>query len=56
MDSRRKNTTDADMVAKLFIIPELKKNKFDKITSLDGKGTFNAPWWPSASKGLKDSE
>jgi len=26
------------------------------MTSLDDKGAFNAAWWPSALKGLKDAE
>jgi hypothetical protein len=51
----QKSTTDAAMEAKKFIEPELEKRKGVIMTSLYVKGTFDAAWWPSILKGLKDS-
>jgi len=43
------------MEAKKYIEPELEKRKVVIMTSLDGSGAFDAAWWPSILKGLKDS-
>jgi hypothetical protein len=51
----QKSTTDTTMEAKKFIEPELVKRKVVTMTSLDVKGAFEAAWWPSILKGLKDS-
>jgi hypothetical protein len=51
----QKSTTDAAMGAKKFIETELVKRKVVIMTSLDVKGAFDAVWWPSILKGLKDS-
>jgi hypothetical protein len=51
----QKSTTDAAMEAKKFIGPKLVKGKVVIMTSLDVKGAFDAAWWPSILKGLKDS-
>jgi hypothetical protein len=49
----QKSTTDAAMEAKKKT--ELVKRKVVIMTSLDVKGTFDAVWWPSILKGLKNS-
>jgi hypothetical protein len=49
------STTEAAMEAKKFIEPELEKRKVAIMTSLDATGSFDAAWWPSILKGLKDS-
>ena len=41
---------------KKFIEPELENRKVVIMASLDVKGPFDAVWWPSIVKGLKDSE
>jgi hypothetical protein len=51
----QKNTTDAAMEAKNYIEPELEKIEVVIMTSLDVSGSFDAAWWPSILKGLKDS-
>jgi len=53
---RRKTVQDAAMEAKKFIEPELQKRKVVIMTALDVKGAFNAAWWPSNLKSLKDAE
>jgi hypothetical protein len=52
----QKSTTDAAMEAKKFIEQELETREVVIMTSLDVKGSFDAAWWPSILKGLKDSE
>jgi hypothetical protein len=51
-----KSTTNAAMEAKKFIESELRNRKVVPVTSQDFKGTFDAAWWSSILKGLKDSE
>jgi len=51
----QKSTTDAAMETKNFIEPALLKKEVVIMTSLDIKGAFDAAWWPSIIKGLKDS-
>ena len=51
----QKSTTDAVMEAKKFTEPELETRKIVIMTSLDVTGAFDAVWWPSILKGLKDS-
>jgi hypothetical protein len=51
----QKSTTDAAMETKKFIEPELEKRKVVIMTSLYFLGAFDAAWWPSILKGLKDS-
>ena len=41
---------------KKFIEPKLEKRKVVIMTALDVKGAFNAAWWPSVLKALKDAE
>jgi hypothetical protein len=43
------------MEAKKLIEPELDNREVIIMTSLDSKGAFDAAWWPSILKGLKDS-
>jgi len=52
----QKSKTDAGMEAKKFIEPELEKRKDFIMTTLGFKGAFNAAWWPSVLKGLKDAQ
>jgi len=52
----QKSTADAAMEAKKLIEPELENRKVVIMASLDVKGAFDAAWWPSILKGLKDSE
>jgi len=52
----QKSTTYTAMEAKKFIEPELENRKLVIMASLHVKGAFNAEWWPSILKGLKDSE
>jgi hypothetical protein len=51
----QKCTTDAVMEAKIYIEHELENRKIVIMTSLDVTGAFDAAWWPSILKGLKDS-
>ena len=51
----QKSTTDAVMEAKKYIEHELATRKIVIMTSLDVTGAFDAAWWPSILKGLKDS-
>jgi hypothetical protein len=51
----QKSTTDAAVEAKKLIELELVKRKVVIMTSVDVKGAFDAAWWPSILKGLKDS-
>jgi hypothetical protein len=48
----QKSTTDAAMVVKEFLEPELVKGKVAIMVSLDVKGAFNSVWWPAILKGL----
>ena len=43
------------METKNFIEPALLKKEVVIMTSLYVKGAFDAAWWPSIIKGLKDS-
>jgi len=52
----QKSTTDAAMEAKKFIELELENRKVVIMASLGVKGAFDAVWWPSILKRLKDSE
>ena len=52
----QKSTTDAAMVVKEFLEPELVKGKVAIMVSLDVQGAFNAAWWPAILKGLRDAE
>jgi len=52
----QQSTTDAAMEAKIIIEPKLAKRKIDILTVLFVKGAFNAAWWPSILKSLKDAE
>ena len=47
-------TIDAVMVVKQFIESEIKKKNCVVVTSLDVKGAFDAAWWPSILKSLRD--
>ena len=51
----QKSTTDAAMEAEKFIEPELENRKVVIMASLEVKEAFDAAWWPSILKGLKDS-
>jgi hypothetical protein len=46
---------DAVMEAKKYTERELETRKIVIMTSLDVTGAFDAAWWPSILKGLKDS-
>jgi hypothetical protein len=52
--SPQKSTTDAAMAVKNFIDEALKKGKIVALVSLDVKGAFDAAWWPSILRALKD--
>src|SRR5215467_12179331 len=52
--SPQKSTTDAAMAVKGFIDEALTKGKIVALVSLDVKGAFDAAWWPSILKILKD--
>ena len=52
--SPQKSTTDAAMAVKGFIDEALTKGKIVALVSLDVKGAFDAAWWPSILKTLKD--
>jgi hypothetical protein len=50
----QKSTTDAAMAIKVFIDEALTKGHIVALVSLDVKGAFDAAWWPSILKTLKD--
>jgi len=50
----QKNITDAVMAAKDFIDEAITKGQIVALVSLDVKGAFDAAWYPSAIKALKD--
>jgi hypothetical protein len=52
----QKSTIDAAMAVKQFIEPEFEKGKVVIMASLDGKGVFDAAWWPAILKGLRDAQ
>jgi len=49
-----KSTTDPAMAVNDFIDEALTKRHIVVLVSLDVKGTFDAAWWPSILKTLKD--
>jgi hypothetical protein len=49
----KKCTTDAAIMVKEFI-EGLRKGLITILVSLDGKGAFDAAWWPSILMALKD--
>jgi hypothetical protein len=51
----KKSTTDAAMTVKI-IEPQLEKGKVLIMASLDVKGAFDADWWPTILKGLRDAK
>ena len=52
----RKSTIDAVMVVRQFIDNEIKRKNCVVVTSLDVKGAFDAAWWTSILKSLRDFE
>ena len=52
----QKSTTDAAMIVKQFIEPELERRTVVIMTSLDVKGAFDAAWWPAILRGLREAE
>jgi hypothetical protein len=50
----QKSTTDAAMAVKNFIDKALTKGHIVALVSHDVKGAFDAAWWPSILKALKD--
>ena len=51
----QKSTTEAAMMVKQFIGPELER-RVVIMTSLDVKGAFNAAWWLAILRGLREAE
>ena len=52
----QRGTVDAAMVAKNFIEESLRLKQCTVVVGLDVKGAFDAAWWPSILKQLKESE
>ena len=52
----QRGTEDAAMVAKNFIEESLRLKQCTVVVSLDVKGAFDAAWWPSILKQLKEFE
>jgi hypothetical protein len=52
--STQKSTTDAAMAVKDFIDEALTRRQIVALVSLDVKRAFDAAWWPSILKALKD--
>jgi hypothetical protein len=52
--SPQKSTTYAAMAVKDFIDEALTRGQIVALVSLDVKGAFDAAWWPSILKTLKD--
>ena len=50
----QKSTTDAAVAAKYFTEEALTKGQIVALVSLDIKGAFNAAWWLSILKALRD--
>ena len=50
----QRGTVDAAMEVKNFIEESLKLKQCTVIVSLDVKGAFNAAWWPSILKQLRE--
>jgi hypothetical protein len=50
----QRGTTDAAMEVKKFIEESLRLKQCTVIVSLDVKGAFDAAWWPSILKQLKE--
>jgi hypothetical protein len=44
------------MAAKQYIEPELERGRVVILVSLDVKGAFNAAWWPTILKGLREAK
>ena len=55
-DLRQKEYNRCSHRGKKIIGPELEKRRVVIMTSPDVKGAFNAAWWPSILKSLKDAE
>ena len=49
-----KSTIDATMVVKEYVQRSLNENQFLVLVSLDVQGAFDAAWWPSIMKALRD--
>jgi hypothetical protein len=52
--SLQKSTTVAAMAAKDFIEETLTKGQIVTLVSLDVKGAFDSPWWPSILQAFKE--
>jgi hypothetical protein len=50
----QRNTIDATMEAKSFIVPMLENRGLVIMTSLDVQGAFDSAWWPGILQGLRD--
>ena len=50
----QKNTVDAALAAKEFVINNLKKKKYVIFVSLDVRGAFDSAWWPSILNNLRE--
>src|SRR5215468_8118670 len=55
MDLGRRKKSQTQLWRQNFIEPELVKRKVVIMTSVDVKRAFDAAWWPSILRGLKDS-